>query len=125
MAEKITISLDVEVTDQNIDDIMVTALEGGINYWCNKAVVVNNDYRGNKYASGVISRNGTLLLCDSEDSKEYELDRTKFIKGLKMFLQESSSAHCLDGNDLDTGMVDADDADAIIQYALFDDIIYG
>ena len=30
---------DVKLTVENIDDIMVAALEGGINYWCSEAEV--------------------------------------------------------------------------------------
>lgn len=31
---------DVKLTVEDIDDIMVAALEGGINYWCSEAEVV-------------------------------------------------------------------------------------
>ena len=34
-----------KLTPQDIDDIMVSALEGGINYWCRR-VVVQGDYLG-------------------------------------------------------------------------------
>ena len=42
---KLEIKFDVEITQQDIDDIMCSALEGGINYWCRKAEVVG-DYLG-------------------------------------------------------------------------------
>lgn len=54
------------VTPQDIDDIMVTALEGGINYWCRKAKVVG-EYLG-ECASDQISRGGSLILYDAESS---------------------------------------------------------
>lgn len=31
---------DVKLTVEDIDDIMVAALEGGVNYWCSEAEVV-------------------------------------------------------------------------------------
>lgn len=41
--------INVDLTQQDIDDIMVAALEGGIDYWCFKAEVIG-DYLG-EYAS--------------------------------------------------------------------------
>lgn len=41
--------IEVNMTQQDIDDIMVAALEGGINYWCREAEVVG-EYLG-EYAS--------------------------------------------------------------------------
>ena len=45
-------ALDVRVSNEDIDDIMVSALEGGINYWCRKAEV-KGEYLG-EYASDQI-----------------------------------------------------------------------
>ena len=32
----ITAEIKVKITDEDIDDIMTTAFNGGINYWCYK-----------------------------------------------------------------------------------------
>lgn len=58
--------IDVNLTQQDIDDIMVAALEGGINYWCRKAEAVGG-YLG-ECASDQISRGGSLILYDAEGS---------------------------------------------------------
>ena len=63
---RVSISLDVDLSQQDIDDIMVVALEGGINYWCREAEVVG-EYLG-EYASDQISRGGSLILHDAESS---------------------------------------------------------
>lgn len=39
---KVKVELEVNVTQEDIDDIVTTALEGGINYWCRKAEVVGD-----------------------------------------------------------------------------------
>lgn len=70
---KVKAELEINVTQEDIDDIVATALEGGINYWCRKAEVVG-DYLG-EYASEQISRGGTLKLYDSEEDEVYELTR--------------------------------------------------
>ena len=46
------VSFNVLVTDEDIDDIMVSALEGGINHWCAEAKV-QGEYLGERHASSV------------------------------------------------------------------------
>lgn len=75
------LELEMVATQEDIDDIMAGALEGGINYWCGEAEVVGN-YLG-EYASEQISRGGQLILHDIEENETYTLDREKFVKGLK------------------------------------------
>lgn len=121
----VNIERTVKVTAEDIDDIMCSALEGGITYWCNKAEVVG-DYLG-EYASEQISRGGTLKLHDSEEDEVYELTLEKLLKGIQLAIQHNYYAEYgwCDGTMLDTCNVDASVADVIIQLALFDDVIYG
>lgn len=119
---KITVNVEVTLTPQDIDDIMVAALEGGINYWCRKAEVVGK-YMG-EYASDQISRGGALNLHDAEENKIYELTLEKFLKGVKLYLEEGNHVLVEDGR-LDTGDIDGAAADCIVQFALFDEVIYG
>ena len=131
---KIKVELDVVITQQDIDDIVTTALEGGINYWCRKAEVVG-DYLG-EYASEQISRGGILKLYDGEEDAIYELDKEKLLKGITKYLEDpekpyeilengTDSVGCHSGYVLDCCMVDATVADIIVQYALFGEIIFG
>ena len=126
-------ALKVRVRNEDIDDIMVSALEGGINYWCRKAEV-KGDYLG-EYASDQISRGGELILHDAEENKSYILSKEKFIEGLKKYItagnmgcidRETSSIGVYTGRlNIDPCNIDAGAADCIIQYALFGDVIYG
>ena len=124
---ELKVELVVEVTDEDIDDLMCGALEGGINYWCNEAEVVG-DYLG-EYASEQISRGGQLKLYDCEDDEVYELDKEKFLKGLEMYIKNPTADNILEQIDgvmkLDCCNADAYVCDAIIQYALFGEVIYG
>ena len=115
------INLTIKVTDQNIDDIMVCAMEGGINYWCEKAEVKN--YLKCDYASDVISKGGKMTLHCIEDYDKPILTKEKFIKGLEMFLKERPDA--ISNGEVDCGAIDADYADMIIQYAVFDELVFG
>lgn len=116
------IEQDVKISPIDIDGIMVTALEGGITYWCNEARTVG-EFLGS-YASDQISRNGTLILHDSEDDKNYELTLAKFLEGLKLYIEDGNTEALCDGR-IDPGNIDADGADSIIQYAIFGEVIFG
>ena len=126
MEHKIKIEREIVVTDQDIDDIMVSALEGGVTYWCGECEVVGGEYLG-EYASDQISRGGTLRFYDIEDEAEYwDLDIQKFMYGLEQYIREEEDSYeIFDGAGIDPGQIDACIADAIIQYGLFGQIIFG
>ena len=122
----IDIAKTVKVTTEDIDDIVATAFEGGINYWCGSARVVG-DYLG-EYASEQISRGGEVILTDFEDEEEeYTLTRSKLLKGIKLAIDGDyySEYEWVNGNELDPCQIDAEVADVIIQLALFGEIVYG
>lgn len=130
--ETINLNIDIQITDEDIDDIMSYALDGGITYWCGRVEVVGTCL--GDYASDQISRGGTLRLYDIEDEDEvYELTKEKFLQGVRLFLVTPTFNFWrtvkLEGDDKFyincCGVMDAEDADAIIQYALFGEIIYG
>lgn len=111
------------VSDEDIDDIMSAALDGGITYWCCKAEVVG-EYLG-EYASEQISRGGTLRLYDIEDSTVSELTLDKLLNGLRLWIENERTFELTDAGRLDVGHIDAIAADTIIQYALFNDVVFG
>lgn len=116
---------EIKVTQEDIDDIMCSALEGGISYWCSCAEVVG-DYLG-EYASEQISRGGMLLLHDAEDDEEYDLTLNDLLNGIKQAYEGNYFAEYewCDGKTIDTCQVDAEVADVIVQLALFNDVIFG
>ena len=116
--------IEVNITSQDIDDIMVCALEGGINYWCRQAKVVGK-YLG-RYASDQISCGGTLKLYDAESSDVWELTLDKFLNGMELAIEQGIglSVNPADGS-IDTCEIDADAADAIVQLALFGEVVFG
>lgn len=127
---EICTKITVYLTQQDIDDIMVSAFEGGINYWCRR-VVVQGDYLG-KYASEQISRGGKLAIWLDEpfedDKTCYVLDRDKFLAGFKLWIESDGDSYdAIDRSDgsIDCGQIDAVCADEIIQYALFGEVVFG
>ena len=78
----ISVVFNFALSDEDIDDIMSAALDGGITYWCCKAKVVGK-YLG-EYASEQIARGGVLLLYDSSKGrvrKGIKNDRADFESG--------------------------------------------
>lgn len=128
MTKEFTVDVPVRITDETIDDILVTSLEGGSNYWCNSVEVIGK-YLG-EYASDQISRGGKLKFIynetDDEDEPEWAeevLTLNKFYKGLQLFLQQHPE--CIVDGEVDSSMIDGMYADMIIQYALFSELVYG
>lgn len=125
MSEKkfeVVAEVRARLTQEDIDDIMVGALEGGINYWCREAEVVGK-YLG-EYASDQISRGGSLILHDAESSDKWELNLEKFLDGVKRYFEDGCHVQVDDGC-IDAGDIDAGDADCIIQFALFGEVQFG
>lgn len=119
-----TISLPsqkVTVMDEDIDDIMDSAM-AGCTYWCSSAEPVG-DYCGD-YASEQISRGGILRFFPIDDSP-VDLNKEKFRDGLcRWFASTEHASRAIDVNMVNPGMIDADDADSILQFALFGELVY-
>ena len=116
-----TYLITTSVSIETLEDIVVTALEGGIGYW---AVLDNTTKIWDKYdycdlpcsqAAFELLYNGeSLRFYDTEDETEmWHLTWKKLIKGVEKFggVKEED--------------IDATVADQIIQYALFDKIVFG
>lgn len=129
MSTYVNLTIPVKITDEDIDDIMSIALDGGVTAaWCASACPAG-EYLG-EYASDQISRGGTLIFTDIEEDEQYELTKDKLIKGITTFLCNAGDGRYLEPDELanmriNTLQIDAIDADAILQYALFGEIIYG
>ena len=123
--DKFKVQITKEFTDEDMEDIVVTALEGGIGYWAcldNTGKEWNNqpdDTPTSEYAWKILKEGGELLFIDEEDDDaEYHLDLQTLLYGIGKAIEIGTW-----GGDMD--IVDAEVADAIFQYAIFDDIIYG
>jgi len=124
--ETIEVPKEVEITDEQIDDLMVTALEGGINYWCGgvelkEGTVTAEQEKNLRYLSNAISLGGTIILHDAESSDKWELTKEKFLKGIEKTLEWGGNADVQDLFDNH----DAEVADVLLQYSLFDEIVFG
>jgi len=122
---ELEIKKTLKVTEEDIDDIMVSALEGGVTYWADECVVVG-EYL-NQLASHQISKGGAVRLHDAEDDEWYELTLEKFLNGIQKWYEDGMDRYdaVQDDGTLDCCEIDAEVADAIVQYSLFGEIVFG
>lgn len=120
-----TVTFKKELTEQDIENIMVGALEGGIGYWAGlKRTGVWVDKPESEptstWATKLLLEGETILLYDIEDEGEeyYPLTLKNLIEGVERNYEERPH-----DNDLENA--DAGTCDCIIQYALFDEIVFG
>jgi hypothetical protein len=115
---KLKVEIEVTITQEDIDDIVMTAFDSGISYWCYRAVVVG-DYLG-EWASDQISRGGAVMLHDEDG--EHVLNISNFTDALKRVIAEQRLT--IEDGRIDTGEIDAEIADLIVQYAVFGELVY-
>lgn len=133
---KITIGYEVELDDQFFEDLIVTAFEGGSNYWVDHVEIKHPN--GDKpkgepvsvWAASALNNGGTVIFFideegDQHDSPPISLNKDMLVKGVQMWAKEFPDHVTIDNGQIDMGNTDADDADAIIQFALFDDLVFG
>jgi hypothetical protein len=119
---KIVISVKKVITAEMIDDLLVSCLEGGSNYWIGKLQVKDGNYKGTDYASHCVSKGGTLLITPEEavigdEIVTYELNQATFVKGITAYIKNTDDLSFF--NDYDGGT-----ADSILQYALFNEVVF-
>ena len=126
----LTVAFPVRVAVEDIDDIMVSALEGGICYWADEARV-DELRRKSEWGHEQIARGGMLAIHVTEpfeDGKEwYVLTLDKFLRALNRWLENNPDS-LVPENDwyrIDCGQVDAVGADNIVQLALFGEVVFG
>ena len=89
------ITAEIVITQEDVDDIMSTALDSStLQCWCSEVNVVGR-YLG-EYASEQISRGGELELYEIEEETYRSLTLENFKTGLlKLQQTKLSSTHCL------------------------------
>jgi len=115
---KIQVSITKETSGEDLRDILVTALEGGIGYW---AVCSWPDSMGYQEALELfaLGKVAFTIQDDEGDEDPAELTRDRLLSGLGQWMEEKGTV------DIDPGQIDASDADCIVQLALFKTVIYG
>ena len=132
-AYEIKAEVSVWLTDTDIEDIMVTALEGGIGYW---SVLDNTGPEFEEApedepvaitATKILLSGGELVFYDVEDKDEkYVLTLSKLLNGVKLFIEQGHDRYgAFNQHEIDMCHFDSDCADTLVQLALFGEIVFG
>lgn len=118
--------------NQDINAIVITAVEGGVNYWAKL-----RRYRWHDPATGEDLDEATVEVRDFEGDEPWRLvDRAVVVRGLRKLAGYHKGGaphpdrqahfraiyHNLGTDDFD---IDAEDADCIVQAGLFGEVVYG
>lgn len=127
---KVVVRVPVEIDDQFIEDLMVTIIEGGSNYWVDHISINHPDgnksktIAGSVWAAGALNKGGEITVFIKEEGDQYDflpiaICKKMLVQGIQQWLtRHEKPLEALDN-------YDADDADAIFQYALFQKLVFG
>ena len=128
---KVSAQKEINLTAEDIEDLVVTALNGGIGYW---ACLDNTTHEWDSYGEDdyVDSFAAKILMCgnelrfiDNEDREtEYVLTLEMLLDGVKRYVEEGYDQYDVFGDEVDMGNCDAEVADMIMQLAMFGDIVF-
>ena len=127
---KLTVQLTYDILFSTLSSLLCSAVEsGGISYWASvkrgkKPKYYNNtpEDKDYYYRSYPLNEGGSIIVIDhEEDGKEHTLDLPKIIEGLQVM--GSQYPHHLKNILAETE--DATTADALVQCAIFGEVIYG
>lgn len=116
------VKIKVKITKQDIGDILTTAFEGGIGYWCKKVETMSGSTDYAEIISAVV-KGSAVRFYEIDSDNSWLLGKASLRKGLSKYFQEFNS-NCIYSGTIDTGEIDSDDADTIIQLALFNEIVF-
>ena len=143
MNNQIMYTVNRILTEEQIKDILTTAIEGGIGYW---AVLCNDTkewaeakklakeelgdtpcycdviYKMFELNYPVIFEDNECAEYDEDDCERWELTFEKFLNGCRLYEEKSGKSL---SNIIDECEYDADDADCVMQYALFGELVFG
>ena len=128
MGKEFEYTVKRKVTEEQIKDIIVDGIETGIGYW---AILHNDTDEFEKYynetelatseiVGEILLKGGSVKITDIEEGEEpkYDLTLDRLIIGIQKNAEERPY-------DCDLDNYDAITCDCIIQYAIFDEVIFG
>lgn len=111
-----------EAREEWLRDLLITAVEGGINYWASVS-----DYRPDE---------GSVTVHDEEDGDTYSVTTDTIATAVGKFMRGENGCQFIESagdgqfklsnrTNGEDGDYDAGDADCILQIACFGEVVYG
>ena len=133
MSERtINVNLTITLTDEDIEDIVVTALEGGIGYWAcldntgKEFEDAPEDEPVSITAAKILLNGGRLCFYDEEDdSRPIEMTMTDLENGIVGWIGYCGTISLDSDHRIDLCDLDAEGADIVFQIAMLGEVVYG
>jgi hypothetical protein len=123
--ENVTIMIPFTIDAEWVDGVVCTAFDGdygGCWYWIRHFTIARKPTQEAEFMTEIISRGGAYKFKD-EDDIEHIFDLNTLQRGFEKYAKWCTTT----GRELltDAGDIDATEADIIVQFGVFGDIIYG
>lgn len=123
----VELTVNYEITTEQVEDLLSCAFEGGVGYWC-----MITDYEIPEgvevtYKHIELPLRGGAVICvesndgETEQETPWRVDRDAIERGLRLLALKRPR----DFADLVNGNMDADTGDNFLQLALFGELVYG
>jgi len=121
------VTIPVEITNEQMENLLVTAFEGGSGYWMYiKSIKYppgkeRKDYGDFPVYEVPFVKNGAVIIGDNETEETWTLTLLKMKKGLRIMAKKYP--HHFKDVLMEDG--DADTGDVFLQCSLFGELVYG
>lgn len=121
------VTTKVEVTRKQLDDLLITAIEGGVGYWCSVARIRTASYSGRPWYATTFSDGAGLMVYPAEpdgvfpDDKPVKLTLARAVQGLELLAEHHPSRW----SEFITEQYDVETADVWMQLAVLGEVVYG
>lgn len=137
--ERIVVAaISVRVNYELLENVVVTALEGGIGWWACLDDTTPEwdpdlcDVTKSEYAARLIANGGRIQFFDEtgdwgeEDEPKcpWEVDANTIARGIKLYLESECGTNILTDGELDPAKIDADAASDIFQFGIFGECVF-
>jgi len=120
----VTVRVSVAIPEQRVNDIIVNAVDSGLNGWCGGAALFDRHNRAIRWQNNcerIMQNSHTLKVVDKDTQDEYWLTPNRIIQGL----QHMASAYPAHFSNILNDNDDAETADVLIQCCCFSGVRYG
>lgn len=114
----IKVKIEIEVTPQQICDLFISAVEGGCVYWCDQMDFVQRGKSASyQEASSFEGGDWHVVVHAGDEDETFLVTPGSLTKAFERNVHRTQ--------ELISGYYDAEDADVLIQWAAFGEIVYG
>lgn len=109
-----------KISDKDLENLLVAAFEGGINYWCNELLFETEKLGKELIVYERILKGEEVILFSSKGIEKWLLSKEKLLKAIPKVIAHFSYTSIEDM----MSKHDANTGNTLVQFALFDKIVF-